>query len=110
MITIVETTAFLKQTCLTEEEVQDLALMLADNPEAGTLIPRTGGLRKLRVATGGRGKSGGSRVIYYYHSKNHPLFLLYAYAKAKQEDLTPAQEKIFAALTQGIKEGLKHGQ
>ena len=109
MITVVETKTFAKQGCLDEKQVEKLTLLLADNPKAGDLIPRTGGLRKLRFAIGNKGKSGGSRVIYYYHNKNHPVFLIYAYAKAKQEDLTPAQEQVFAALVQEIKKGLGHG-
>lgn len=40
--------------------------VLADNPQSGDLIPRTGGLRKVRVAAGGQGNSGGARVIYYH--------------------------------------------
>ncbi len=109
MITIVETAAFSKQTCLTPEELEALIMALADDPKAGTVIPRTGGLRKLRFAIGNKGKSGGSRVIYYYHNESHPLFLLYAYAKSKQENLTPEQERLFASIAQAIKEGLKHG-
>lgn len=109
MITVAETKTFAKQDCLDEKQVEELTLLLADNPKVGDLIPRTGGLRKLRFATGNKGKSGGSRVIYYYHNKNHPVFLIYAYAKAKQEDLTPAQEQVFAALVQEIKKGLSHG-
>lgn len=109
MIVVAETKAFEKQKCLTPEEVEELITLLAENPKAGDLIPRTGGLRKLRLATASKGKSGGSRVIYYYHNDNHPVFLLYAYAKAKQEDLTPDQEKMFAALVQELKKGLKDG-
>ncbi len=65
MITVVETKTFVKQGCLNEKQVEGLILLLADNPEAGDIIPRTGGLRKLRLSSHGKGKSGGSRVIYY---------------------------------------------
>lgn len=66
--------------------------LLARRPKAGRLIQGTGGLRKVRVARPGRGKSGGVRVIYYYHNEDKPILLLLIYAKAKQENLTPAQK------------------
>ena len=55
------------------------------------MIPGTGGVRKVRWGAGGRGKRGGARVIYYYHSERIPLFLLTAYLKSQQTDLTQAQ-------------------
>jgi len=66
------------------------------NPEAGDLIPGTGGLRKLRWGGRSKGKSGGYRAIYYFFSEESPIFLLAIYAKNQQIDLTPAQK---AALT-----------
>ncbi|MGD9582207.1 MAG: type II toxin-antitoxin system RelE/ParE family toxin [Lysobacterales bacterium] len=66
---------------------------LAENPEAGDLIKGTGGLRKIRMALPGRGKSGGARVIYYYLHKAAEIRLLLAYAKSSQDDLTEAQRK-----------------
>lgn len=67
-----------------------LVLYLAQNPEAGDLIPGTGGVRKLRWGLEGRGKRGGARVIYYYHNIRIPLFLITAYAKNVQADLSEA--------------------
>ena len=55
------------------------------------MIPGTGGVRKVRWRAGGHGKQGGARVIYYYHSDRILLFLLTAYSKSHQTDLTPAQ-------------------
>ena len=51
----------------------------------------TGGVRKLRWAASGRGKRGGARVIYYYHSEDMPIFLFTVYAKAARADLLPGQ-------------------
>ncbi len=65
---------------------------LARRPKAGRIIQGTGGLRKVRIARPGRGKSGGARVIYYYHNEHKPILLLLIYAKAKQENLTDAQK------------------
>jgi mRNA-degrading endonuclease RelE of RelBE toxin-antitoxin system len=69
MIAVVETEEFLADVkgVLSEDEHDDLILYVALHPEAGDVIPETGGLRKLRWAAKGRGKRGGSRVIYYFH-------------------------------------------
>ncbi|MES2706517.1 MAG: type II toxin-antitoxin system RelE/ParE family toxin [Verrucomicrobiota bacterium] len=63
--------------------------LIAD-PEAGDLIPRSRGLRKIRWRAQGRGKRGGIRVIYYLVHREE-VFLLYAYAKNDREDLTQDQ-------------------
>jgi hypothetical protein len=65
---------------------------LARRPRAGRIIKGTGGLRKVRIARPGKGKSGGTRVIYYYHNEGTPLLLLLIYAKATQDNLTAAQK------------------
>ena len=64
---------------------------LAANPEAGDIMPETGGGRKLRWRAPGRGKRRGLRIIYYYHSQSLPLFLLNVFAKNEKPDLTKAQ-------------------
>ena len=86
-ITVVETPAFLRaaDTVLEEEERTNLILFIGTNPEAGDVIPQTGGVRKLRWAAHGRGKRGGVRVIYYFHSEAVPVFLLDIYAKNVRE-------------------------
>ena len=69
----------------------DMLELLSRRPKAGRLIQGTGGLRKLRIARPGKGKSGGTRVIYYYHDEDKPILLLLIYAKADQENMTGAQ-------------------
>ena len=64
---------------------------LARAPMSGLVIKGTGGLRKVRIARPGQGKSGGARVIYYYHGGNKPILLMLIYGKANQENLTDAQ-------------------
>ena len=65
---------------------------LARRLRAGRLIQGSGGLRKIRIARPGHGKSGSTRVIYYYHSAQKPILLLLIYAKARQENLTSGQK------------------
>ena len=77
---------------------------VAENPEAGDVIPDTGGLRKLRWSRQGMGKRGGARVIYFYHDDEMPLFLLLIYAKAQQEDMTPDQKRQARALVGALKQ------
>lgn len=61
---------------------------LADNPELGIVIEGTGGIRKVRVASHGHGKRGGSRVIYYHFSSAAQIALLLIYPKNEKDDLT----------------------
>jgi mRNA-degrading endonuclease RelE of RelBE toxin-antitoxin system len=88
-VTVAETPFFIRQAAdLWDEGERDAFVwFIAANPEAGDVIPETGGVRKVRWSRGGSGKRGGVRVIYYYHDAQHPLYLLMAYAKARQEDL-----------------------
>lgn len=67
-------------------------------PRAGDLIMGTGGVRKLRWRRGGKGKSGGVRVIYYFHSERMPLYLLTVFAKNERADLSQAERNGLAAL------------
>ena len=83
---------------LTEEERRDIVSYLAAFPKDGDLIRSTGGVRKLRWRQSGRGKSGGVRVIYYYHSERMPLYLLTVFAKNERADLTQAERNELAKL------------
>ncbi|MDQ0441174.1 type II toxin-antitoxin system RelE/ParE family toxin [Methylobacterium persicinum] len=66
---------------------------------AGDLVQGTGGIRKLRWGLEARGKSGGARVIYYYHDAGMPLFALTAYAKNDRDDLTQQDRNDLKQLT-----------
>lgn len=92
-MTVVETPGFLRDAAgrLTEEERDELVRLLAANPEAGDVMPETGGARKLRWRASGRSKRGGARVIYYYHNESIPLFLLSVFAKNEKANLTKAE-------------------
>ena len=76
---------------------------LAARPRAGDLIPGTGGVRKLRWARGGRGKSAGVRAIYYFHSDAMPLYLLTVFGKNERADLTAAERNELARLAAMLK-------
>ena len=94
-MTVVETPGFLRDAAavLSDQETTEVVSFLAANPEAGDIMPETGGARKLRWRAPGRGKRGGSRVIYYYHDASIPLFLLNVFAKNEKANLTKAERK-----------------
>jgi len=100
-VSVVETPEFLAATrrIMDEEERVLLVDYLARNPLAGDLIPGTGGVRKVRWALEGRGKRGGARVVYYYHSEAMPIFALTAYAKNERADISQADRNDFRRLT-----------
>lgn len=90
-------------TCQIKELINDeqyrlLQLHLVADPVAGDLIPGSGGLRKIRIGAAGRGKRGGARVIYYWLTQKSQIYMLLAYAKNEQDDLTPEQLKALRAL------------
>lgn len=96
----IETPTFTRQitSLMSDEEYAKLQKQLAGNPEAGVLIEGTGGLRKIRVALPGRGKSGGARVIYYYFTAASQIAMVLAYPKNVQDNLTAAQKKTLKAI------------
>jgi hypothetical protein len=77
-ITVAETAVFMRQAAdvWTDEERAAFVDFIARNPEAGDVIPETGGVRKVRWSRQGSGKRGGVRVIYFYYRADVPLYLL----------------------------------
>jgi len=71
--------------------IQESAGGLVLAPDAGVLIPGTGGLRKLRWLAEGRGRRGGVRMIYYHLVRRDCILLLMVFAKNEQDDLTLTQ-------------------
>lgn len=104
-ITVKELSAFdaWASKALTENDRQALAVYLAFNPMAGDVIPGTGGIRKVRWARPGAGKSGGYRVIYYFHSDALPIYLITGYAKNTQANLSAREVALFRKLVDSIK-------
>ena len=83
---------------LREDEIHTLISYLAEHPSAGVLLTGTGGVRKLRWAREGKGKSGGVRVIYYFHSERLPLYLLTVFGKNEKANLTKAEANALSKL------------
>ena len=102
----VETPVFTREVTelLSDEEYRGLQLAQLFRPEQGPLIPRSGGLRKLRWRRGGGGKRGGLRVIYYWDKDADTVYMLFDYPKTKQEDLTSSQLRVLSKL---VREELK---
>jgi hypothetical protein len=76
---------------------------IANNPDAGIVIPDTGGVRKVRWKVAGTGKRGGARVIYLFRNARQPIFLLMIYAKARREDITAQEKRTVRRLATGLK-------
>ena len=95
MKTVVELHSFIKTSAsvFVQAEVKELIDYLSVHSKAGDVIPGGAGLRKLRWERAGMGKRGGARVIYYYATEKEEVYLLLAYAKNRQENLTKEQLK-----------------
>lgn len=93
---------------LDDIDLKALEDALLENPRLGDVIEGTGGARKMRIQLAGRGKRGGGRVIYVDVFEREQLYLLMAYPKNVQENLTPEQKRIVCSLVEAIrKEGLQ---
>jgi hypothetical protein len=86
---LIEATAFTKYVYdyLTEDEYLGLQSFLLQNPEAGKIVRGSGGVRKVRWAITGKGKSGGVRVIYYFKKQDDEIWLLTIYSKSEVESI-----------------------
>lgn len=100
MQTLAETPEYIRRAekLLSDDERKDVLNYLAEHPKAGDLMEGTGGVRKLRWSRGSHGKSGGVRVIYYFHSESIPLYLLTLFAKNERANLTKAERNELAEL------------
>ena len=108
-ITIVELPEYLKRVekLLKENEREDLLYYLSTNPKAGTLIQGTGGIRKLRWTSKGKGKSGGARVIYFFYNETIPLFLLTIFGKNEKANLSKAERNELSKLVKELTDNYK---
>lgn len=106
---IVETPSYLQAV----EEFWDVDTQIefrnfiAVNFLLGDIIQNTGGLRKIRWKGKNSGKRGGARIIYFFYNENFPIYLLFAYSKNIQPDLTEHEKKLFRQLVSQLKNSFR---
>jgi len=112
LVTVVETPSYLRRAekLLSEKERFAVVNLVAEDPECGDLMRGTGGVRKVRIAREGGGKSGGYRVVYFFHDAGMPLFLLALFAKSGKANLTMAECNQLRVLTTKIVEQYRGGK
>lgn len=102
-----------KELGLNDDDLRRLQIDLLADPKVGAVMKKTGGIRKMRFAFEHRGKSGSVRVIYVDFEVYEKIFLLTAYAKNEQENLTDAECKelrqLINILENQLKNNLKNG-
>jgi hypothetical protein len=90
----------------TDDELYNLQVELYNDPEKGTVIKGTGGARKVRMAVRSKGKSGGNRVIYYWHDEDDVIWMLKAYAKKDKANISGSETNDLYEIVSDIKRGL----
>lgn len=95
LFTVVESPVFAKlwPAYWSEDEMDVFCAFIAAHPNEGSVVPGSGGVRKMRWGRSGAGKSGGVRVIYFARSREGELVLLFIYAKSRMETLKAATLK-----------------
>lgn len=103
-IEFIETTLFTRQIqqIASDDELRALQKELIAFPDKGDVIQNTGGLRKIRMATGSQGKSGSARVLYFL-ATNEIIWLVMAYPKKTKDSLTDAEKVQLKKLTTLLK-------
>ncbi len=102
MQTVVELPEFLRRAkaIMSDDERAALVNYVAGNPEAGVSLG--GGLRKVRIAREGGGKSGGYRTIYVFGGAHVPIFLVTVFAKNEKDNLGKAEQAELIALSKAL--------
>lgn len=111
-MTVIETPSFLRdaKSLISEEERLEIVAFLARNPNSGDLLQGTGGIRKVRFAREGGGKSGGYRVVYFYHSQDIPVFALNIFAKNEKANVSQAERNALRELSALLVATYKRGR
>ena len=97
-----------KEIGLDDEELQVLQIMLLKDPESGPIMEGTGGIRKVRFPLENRGKSGSVRVCYTDFAEYEVIYLITAFAKKDQENLTAEEKNVLKKLVKSLKEAAKN--
>jgi hypothetical protein len=108
--TVIETPSYLsdaKHCKVSDEERAAIVDAIAKSPKGGDLVQNTGGVRKVRIAKPGKGKSSGYRVITVFFSEDAPVYLLAMLSKGERANFSADQKKAFRAMTSEIKKEQK---
>lgn len=97
-----------KEIGLDDEELQALQIMLLKDPESGPIMEGTGGIRKVRFPLENRGKSGSVRVCYTDFAEYEVIYLITAFEKKDQENLTAEEKNVLKKLVKSLKEAAKN--
>jgi len=95
---------------LNEEERLAMEFFIACAPDDHPVIPGAGGFRKARWARGGRGKSAGLRVIYFFLAKPGRIYMAAVFAKSRKENLSASDQHVLEKLAAQIKKGAREGR
>lgn len=97
-----ETPAYLSAAkgLLSDRERDEVVSIVAKNPEAGVSLG--GGIRKMRIARPGRGKSSGARVVFLFCGENTPVFLLTVFAKNEKANLSARERTALATAAKNL--------
>ena len=93
-----------KEIGLGDDELKLLQIMLLKNPESGKIMEGTGGIRKVRFPLENRGKSGSVRVCYTDFAEYEVIYLITAFEKKEQENLTMEEKNAIKKLVKALKE------
>jgi len=88
-----------------EAERQAVVDLVSANPTAGALLVGGGGIRKVRLAGRGKGKSGGYRILTYYVEEGRPVYLLWVINKSVADNLSDAQKATLKEVAKDIRDG-----
>ncbi|MDY6949127.1 MAG: type II toxin-antitoxin system RelE/ParE family toxin [Pseudomonadota bacterium] len=109
MQTVIETESYLraaKDAKMHADEMTSAVDLVSADPEVGVLMQGTGGVRKVRLAGRGKGKSGGYRIVYFYGGGDIPVFLLTVFGKGEKANLSQGERNALRSLTGTLKESL----
>lgn len=89
---------------LGDDELTQLQILLLKDPESGPVMEGTGGIRKVRFAIDNRGKSSGVRVCYTDFAEYEVIYLITAFQKNEQENLTDEEKNVLKKLVKSLRE------
>jgi RelE toxin of RelE / RelB toxin-antitoxin system len=112
MQTVVETPSYLANADRLFSPAERAAVVdrLAFDPACGVVVPGGGGIRKVRFGFGGRGKSGGARVVYLFSGTDLPVFILAVFAKNEKANLSQVELNKLCKLVTQMVNGYRRGR